>query len=131
MIEVTSVTNAIDQTAAFSLHSTPLHSTPLHSTPLPSPPRPTPLQKINKKRASTTTVTVLRRTCRGPSPICCVSHLQASQGRSQVLVKAMDDYGLGVAATLNDSSNNSMVVDTMNLAMRINRVDKDMKDMRV
>ena len=53
-----------------------------------------------------------------------VYYLQAGQGKSQSLVKAMDDYGLGVAATFNESTK-SKVVQTKNLIMRIDRVDQD------
>ena len=51
-------------------------------------------------------------------------YLQAGQGQSQSLVKAMDGYGLGVAATFNESIK-SKVVQTKNLVMRIDRVDQD------
>ena len=50
--------------------------------------------------------------------------LQAGQGRSQILVKAMDDYGLGVAATFNKSTK-WKAVETKNLKMRIDRVHQD------
>ncbi|KAJ7311620.1 Brain-specific angiogenesis inhibitor 3, partial [Desmophyllum pertusum] len=49
---------------------------------------------------------------------------KVGQGRSQSLVKAMDDYGLGVAATLTGSTN-SRVVQTKNLVMRIDRANQD------
>ena len=50
--------------------------------------------------------------------------LQAGQGRSQILVKAMDDYGLGVAATFNKSTK-WKAVETANLKLRIDRVRQD------
>lgn len=49
--------------------------------------------------------------------------MQAGQARSQILVKAMDDYGFGVSAALNKTTE-SMVAETKNLAMRIFRVDE-------
>ena len=51
-------------------------------------------------------------------------HLQVGQGRSQSLVKAMDDYGLGVATTFTGSTN-TRVVQTKNLVMRIDRANQD------
>ena len=53
-----------------------------------------------------------------------VSFLQAGQGKSQSLVKAMDEYGLGVAATFSESTK-PRKVQANNLAMRIDRVDQD------
>ena len=50
--------------------------------------------------------------------------LQEGQGRSQILVKAVDDYGLGVAATLNGSTK-SRSVRTNNLVIKIDRVDQN------
>ena len=51
-------------------------------------------------------------------------YLQVSRGRSQVLVKAVDDYGLGVAATFTGSTA-STAVKTRNLLMQINHAKKD------
>lgn len=47
-------------------------------------------------------------------------NLQLVQGQSRRLVKAIDNYGLGVAATYNGSTV-SKVVQTKNLVMRIDR----------
>lgn len=47
-------------------------------------------------------------------------NLQLVQGQSRLLVKAIDNYGLGVAATYNGSTV-SKVVQTKNLVMRIDR----------
>ena len=47
-------------------------------------------------------------------------NLQIVQGQSRRLVKAIDNYGLGVAATYNGSTV-SKVVQTKNLVMRIDR----------
>ncbi|XP_022786826.1 adhesion G protein-coupled receptor L3-like isoform X1 [Stylophora pistillata] len=44
--------------------------------------------------------------------------------RSRILVKAVDDYGLGVAATFT-GSNKSIVVQATNLLVRIDRVQED------
>ena len=49
--------------------------------------------------------------------------LQVVQGQSRRLVKAIDNYGLGVAATYNGSTV-STVVQTNNLVMRIDRARK-------
>ena len=46
--------------------------------------------------------------------------LQLGQGQSRLLVKAIDNFGLGVAATF-DGSTVSQVVETKNLVMRIDR----------
>ena len=51
-------------------------------------------------------------------------HLQAGKDRSKTLVKAMDQYGLAVAATLNGSTK-PVVAQTQNLLMRIERVKMD------
>ena len=51
-------------------------------------------------------------------------HLQAGKDRSKILVKAMDVYGLAVAATLNGSTK-PVVAQTQNLLMRIDRVKMD------
>lgn len=48
-------------------------------------------------------------------------NLQIVQGQSRRLVKAIDNYGLGVAATYNNGSIVSKVVQTKNLVMRIDR----------
>ena len=48
-------------------------------------------------------------------------NLQLVQGQSRRLVKAIDNYGLGVAATYNNGSTASKVVQTKNLVMRIDR----------
>ena len=53
-----------------------------------------------------------------------MSRLQVGQGKSGILVKAMDKYGMGVAATFNESTQ-SKVVTTKNLMMRVDRVSKD------
>lgn len=53
-----------------------------------------------------------------------MSHLQAGKDRSKSLVKAMDRYGLAVAATLNGSTK-LIVALTKNLVMRIDRVKMD------
>ena len=50
--------------------------------------------------------------------------MQAGQAKSQILVKAMDDYGFGISATFNKTTE-SMVAETKNLAMSIFRVDED------
>lgn len=47
-------------------------------------------------------------------------NLQLGQDQSRRLVKAIDNYGLGVAATYNGSTD-SKVVQTKNLVMRIDR----------
>ena len=47
--------------------------------------------------------------------------LQLVQGQSRRLVKAIDNYGLGVAATYNNESTASKVIQTKNLVMRIDR----------
>jgi len=49
---------------------------------------------------------------------------KAGQAKSQILVKAMDDYGFGISATFNKTTE-SMVAETKNLAMSIFRVDED------
>lgn len=46
---------------------------------------------------------------------------QEGRGRSQTLLKALDVYGLGVAAT----RNGSMIVAKNNLLLRIDRVKQD------
>lgn len=51
-------------------------------------------------------------------------HLQAGKDRSKILVKAVDAYGLAVAATLNGSTK-PVVAQTQNLLMRIDRVKMD------
>ena len=51
-------------------------------------------------------------------------HLQAGKDRSKILVKAVDAYGLAVAATLNGSTK-PVVAQTQNLLMRIDRVKID------
>ena len=51
-----------------------------------------------------------------------VSSFKVGQGR--ILVKAMDEYGMGVAATFNESTQ-SKVVKTKNLMMRVDRVGQD------
>ena len=51
-------------------------------------------------------------------------HLQAGKDRSRSLVKAMDRYGLAVAATLHGSTK-LIVARTKNLLMRIDHVKKD------
>ena len=51
-------------------------------------------------------------------------NLQIVQGQSRRLVKAIDNYGLGVAATYNNGSIVSKVVQTKNLVMRIDRALK-------
>ena len=48
-------------------------------------------------------------------------NLQLVQGQSRRLVKAVDTYGLGVAATYSNVSIVSKVVQTKNLVMRIDR----------
>ena len=48
---------------------------------------------------------------------------QAGQNKSQMMVKTMDAYGLGVAATLNGST--KMVFQSRNLMMRIDYVDQN------
>lgn len=53
-----------------------------------------------------------------------MSDLQAGKDRSKSLVKAMDRYGLAVAATLNGSTK-LIVALTKNLVMRIDRVKMD------
>ena len=50
-----------------------------------------------------------------------VFNLQDGKGRSHILVKAMDEYGLGVAATFN-ASTKSKFVQAKNLMMRIDRI---------
>jgi len=50
--------------------------------------------------------------------------MQAGQARSQILVKVMDDYGFGVSAAFNETTE-SMVAETENLAISIFRVDED------
>ena len=51
-------------------------------------------------------------------------NLQLVQGQSRRLVKAVDSYGLGVAATYSNVSIVSKVVQTKNLVMRIDRALK-------
>ena len=51
-------------------------------------------------------------------------HFQKAQDRSRILLKAIDDYGLGVAATFNGSTK-STTVQTKNLLVAIKRVDQD------
>jgi len=51
--------------------------------------------------------------------VSCLSSLQAGKGRSEIFVKAIDDYGLGVASTLNASTTRE--ARTKNLMMRIDR----------
>ena len=46
---------------------------------------------------------------------------QAGRGRGRTLVKTLDIYGLGVAATLSGSTK-SKTVETKNLVLRIDRV---------
>jgi len=53
--------------------------------------------------------------------IIAIVNLQLGQGQSRLLVKAIDNFGLGVAATFNGSTA-SQVVETRNLVMRIDRV---------
>ena len=54
----------------------------------------------------------------------CMFHLQLNQGQGRSLVKAMDDYGLGAAATFTGPTD-SRVVQTKNLVMRIDRANKN------
>ncbi len=54
----------------------------------------------------------------------CLFHLQLNQGQGQSFVKAMDNYGLGAAATFTGSTD-SRVVQTKNLAMRLDRANNN------
>ena len=51
-------------------------------------------------------------------------HFQEAQDRSRILMKAIDDYGLGVAATFTGSTK-STTIQTKNLLVAIKRVDQD------
>ncbi|XP_073253880.1 adhesion G protein-coupled receptor B1-like [Porites lutea] len=55
---------------------------------------------------------------------------EAGKDRSKILVKAMDDYGLAVAATLNGSTK-PVVAQTQNLLMRIDRVKMDSPGLKI
>ena len=56
--------------------------------------------------------------------ITCLFDLQLNQGQGQRLVKAMDDYGLGAAATFTGPTD-PRVVPTKNLVMRIDRANNN------
>ena len=66
----------------------------------------------------------LLRSCKSKLTCNCMFHFQESQDRGRILVKAIDDYGLGVAATFNGSTK-STTVQRKNLLVAIKRVDQD------
>ena len=74
-----------------------------------------------KRRESAFTVSILKsRFLFYNMLIIAMVNLQLGQGQSRRLVKAIDNYGLGVAVTFNGSTV-SQVVQTKNLVMRIDR----------
>lgn len=79
------------------------------------------LKLDRKRRESAVTERILQSSFLFDSMlIIAMVNLQLVQGQSRRLVKAIDNYGLGVAATYNGSTV-SKVVQTKNLVMRIDR----------